>query len=63
MAKDKEDKPIVVRCMCANVHLGNGVILRGVKNKQGNYGKDGETAEVEAGLARMLIDSDQCEKV
>ena len=63
MAEVKKDKKVTVRCMCANVHLGNGTILRGVKNKTGNYGKDGETAEVSGALAKVLIDSDQCEKV
>ena len=53
---------VLVRCVCSNVHLGNGLILRATQNTKGNW-KDGDTAEVSVALASLLIANESCEEV
>lgn len=44
----KETKEVVmdtIECICSNVHLGGGVVLRATKNGHGNWA-DGDVAQV-----------------
>lgn len=58
----EEVKPVemvMVTCICSNVHLGNGTILRAEQTKQGNWIK-GDSAEVTKVLADKMIEAGQC---
>lgn len=51
MAKKKAEETTevtpmdTVECICSNVHLGNGEIIRATKNKHGNW-SNGDVAQV-----------------
>lgn len=60
--KEVKEAPVMVMvtCICSNVHLGNGVVLRAEKDpRNGNWVKGG-SAEVPANVAEMLIEKGQC---
>lgn len=57
-----EAKKVMIQCVCKNVHLGNGVVLKAKKNSQGNW-KDGDIAEVSPEIAKLLVKSEQVEIV
>ena len=56
----KETEMVTVQCVCSNVHLGNGVVLKAEQNSKGNW-KNGTTAEVPLTVAKMLVKNEQCE--
>lgn len=60
--KKEEVKPVMVMvtCICSNVHLGNGVVLRCEKDKRNGNWVKGDSAEVPANVAEMLIEKGQC---
>ncbi len=60
MARPKKEvkEMDTVQCTCSNVHLGNGNVLRAKQNKHGNWVK-GDTAEVSAGIAKMMEERGQ----
>ena len=60
--KTVEPETVIVRCVCSNVHLGNGIVLHATQNSKGNL-KDGETAEVSVSLATLLVENESCEIV
>ena len=57
----KKEEPVMqaVTCICSNVHLGNGQILRAEQNAQGNW-VNGDSAEVPVALAEKMIEAGQC---
>jgi len=59
--KEAKEAPamVMVTCICSNVHLGNGQILRAEQTKQGNWIK-GDSAEVPVALAEKMIEAGQC---
>lgn len=63
MAEAKKEDVVMIQCIDKNVHLGNGVVLRATLNEKGNRYVDGDIAEVSAGIAKILIDNESCEKV
>lgn len=56
----KEVEMVMVTCICKNVHLGNGVVLRCEKDKRNGNWVKGDSAEVPAHVAKMLIEKGQC---
>lgn len=55
----EEPVMVMVTCICSNVHLGNGLVLRAEQTKQGNWIK-GDSAEVPKALADKMIENGQC---
>ena len=57
-----DGEKVLVICVCSNVHLGNGVVLRAKQNSKGNW-KDGDTAWVSVAVDKLLIANETCEYV
>lgn len=59
VAPVEQGEMVTVECICSNVHLGNGVILRARRDTPQSNWEDGDTAEISKGLADLLVKKKQ----
>lgn len=56
----EEPTMVLVTCICSNVHLGNGQVLRCERDPRNDNWVNGDSAEVPVNVAEMLIKKGQC---
>ena len=50
---------VTVQCICNNVHLGNGVVLKASRKTDRDNWSNGDRAEVKRSLADQLVEAKQ----
>jgi len=58
-SKKEPEETVTVQCICNNVHLGNGVVLRASRKTDRDNWANGDKAEVPVSLADQLVEAKQ----